>query len=91
MHLKLNHNYSLCFEPHLANGVRLIVFNGDDEWVCRKETLRNLAKFMAAGEGHIFKGRLQIYKNDDVVTVEVKGQRIGIIPSVYLKSLLQLN
>ncbi|RKR80297.1 hypothetical protein BDD43_0393 [Mucilaginibacter gracilis] len=91
MQLKLNHNYSLGFEPHLTNGVRLIVFNGDDEWVCRKETLQNLTKFIAGPEAHVFKGRLQLYKNDDSIAVEVKGQHIGTIALAQLKGLLQIN
>ena len=57
----------------------LIVYKNGIENVCRKETLGNLKRFIQLDDSHLFKGRLQLNKNDGNVGVEVNGKLIGII------------
>ena len=67
--------------------VRFVVHQHQDEWVCRKETPKAIKEFLSQEEARIFKGRLQLYKYKDEISVEVKGSPVGIIS---LKQFLQL-
>jgi hypothetical protein len=58
---------------------RLIIFRGDTELVCRKETFSNLAKFIKGPDTTIFKGRLQLSKTDQDISIVIKGQIAGSI------------
>jgi hypothetical protein len=58
---------------------RLIIFRGDTELVCRKETFSNLVKFIRGPDATIFKGRLQLSKTDQYISIVVKGQIVGSI------------
>ena len=84
----LNEKLTLVFEP-LGKKLRLIIFEGDLELVCRKETLKNLQHFLSASEAHIFKGRLQLSKKENIIEVLVKQKPIGIISSSNFKDLLE--
>ncbi|RZL20725.1 MAG: hypothetical protein EOO96_24720, partial [Pedobacter sp.] len=64
----LNEKLTLVFEP-ADKKVRLIVLQADEELVCRKETIKNLQQFLSAQKAHLFKGRLQLSKNEDVIEV----------------------
>lgn len=88
VHIQLNNTHSLTTEPHIR-GVRLVVLDHGEELVCRKETLKNLRAFMGSDSCRIFKGRLQLYKHQDGITVEVKGNGLGTIPVHVFKQLLQ--
>lgn len=88
MPIKLNSSYSLSSEPHLK-GVRLIVLDNGNEWVCRKESFKKLNSFLSLDGGRIFKGRLQLYKHQNAIAVEVKGNNMGEICVTQLKKLLQ--
>lgn len=55
----LNEKLILSFEPS-GKKIRLIITEADEDIVCRKETLKNLQHFLAAEQGYIFKGRLQL-------------------------------
>lgn len=70
-----------------GSNLRLVVHQHNEEWVCRKETQKVIGEFLSQEEARIFKGRLQLYKYKDEVSVEVKGSPVGIIP---LKQFLQL-
>jgi hypothetical protein len=61
--------------------VRLIVTSNKTELVCRKESFQNLEQFLQSGQQHIFKGRLQLYKDSEDVQVEVKGEILGKVPA----------
>jgi hypothetical protein len=87
MRLQLNDNHYLTTKTHNKR-VRLIVVNNDIEVVCRKETTRNLSQFLTLNEGRIFKGRLQLYKHNDHIAVEVKGVNIGLITRDQLSQLM---
>ena len=87
MLIQLNNNYSLTVQPHLK-GVRLIVLDNGNEYVCRKESFKNLTAFMALTEGQIFKGRLQLHKYHQNITVQVKGKALGTITLDHLKAFI---
>ena len=58
---------------------RLIVYKDGVENVCRKETLKNLVRFMLSDEKRLFEGRLQLVKDAAGIGIEVKGQVAGTI------------
>jgi hypothetical protein len=68
--------------------VRLIVSSDQAELVCRKESFKNLEQFLQSPQQHIFKGRLQLYKNGDEVQVNVKGETLGTVAAVELEKRL---
>jgi hypothetical protein len=63
--------------------VRLVITSNKTELVCRKESFRNLEQFLQSGQ-HIFKGRLQLYKDRSDVQVKVKDEILGKVPAVQL-------
>jgi hypothetical protein len=65
--------------------VRLVIATDETELVCRKESFKNLEQFLQSGQGHIFKGRLQLYKDMNEVSVEIKGEILGKIPAIQLE------
>jgi hypothetical protein len=83
----LNEQLTLKFEPDHKK-VRLVVLQADEELVCRKETIKNLQQFLAEEQAHVFKGRLQLSKNDDVVEVLVKQKSVGTISSITFKNVV---
>ena len=76
----LNEKLILSFEPS-GKKIRLIIIEADEELVCRKETLKNLQHFLAEDQAHLFKGRLQLKKHDDIVEVFIKDKPVAIISS----------
>jgi hypothetical protein len=66
-----------CYNKRL----RLIVFNGTEEWVCHKVSVKYAKAFLEQETAHLFKGRLQLYKKGDAIVVNVKGSDIGLISS----------
>jgi len=77
--LKLNDGHALAIE-NMEKEVRLVLYNNGVENVCRKLTLKTIRHFIQPGENHLFKGRLQLYKNDHHVSVQAKGSIVGKIP-----------
>jgi hypothetical protein len=63
----------------LDKKVRLIVYRDGVENVCRMESAKKLEKFVQSGEGHLFKGRLQLYRQGDEIGVIVKGKIAGTV------------
>lgn len=84
----LSEKLTLGFEP-LGGKLRLIIFETDEELVCRKETIKKLQQFLSVKQAHIFKGRLQLRKNEDVIEVLVKQNSAGIISSNTFKKVLE--
>lgn len=76
--IDLHNDLKLSFEK-LPHTLRLIISKNDVEWVCRKEKLKTLFLFLEAREKSLFKGRLQLFKFDDKIAVQVKNEVIGTI------------
>jgi hypothetical protein len=68
---------------------RLIVYKNGVENVCRKETFGNLNRFILLDEGHLFKGRLQLNKDNTGIGIEVKGKLMGTIKTEEFLSCLK--
>jgi hypothetical protein len=86
--LTLNNQQQLGIEP-LDKRVRLIVYNNGVENVCRKEHIKNLERFIQSGDNHLFKGRLQLHKNDDAIAIKVKGHIVGSVSNEAFKYCLE--
>jgi len=86
--LPLTQNYTFGIEPVTNRRFRLIVYKDGEELVCRKENLQQLQQFLNTDEAKAFKGRLQLYKHNNDVTVEVKGQLIGTLHAADIKACL---
>lgn len=85
--IDLNNNFKLSFE-RLPHTLRLIVSNNNEEWVCRKEKLKNLFSFTKAGKENLFKGRLQLFKSDGKIDIRVKNELIGTVLNEAFKAAL---
>ena len=66
--------------------LRLIVLDNKIELACRKETFGNLQRFIDADDAHAFKGRLQLYKHHNNISVELKGEKLGTIAAGKFKN-----
>ncbi|RWY57212.1 hypothetical protein [Mucilaginibacter gilvus] len=81
-------NLTLLLEP--ANKkFRLVLIDGTQELACRKETRTNLKRFITSTESQLFKGRLQLYKNDDAIIIKLKGEDVGAITLSELEKALE--
>lgn len=78
MGFKLSDALLLEVEP-AGNRVRLVVYNGGVENVCRLESVKNIISFIRGNDIQLFKGRLQLHKADGGIAVVVKGQLEGEI------------
>ena len=61
------------------NNVRIIILHSGEKYVCRIETLTKLREFTEQKEARIFKGRLQLYKEEGLINIIAKGKVAGII------------
>jgi len=77
-HIKLNDQLSFAVGRENKR-LRLIVFDGSHELVCHKASKTELEYFIKAETAHLFKGRLQLDKSDNHITIHVKGTVMGII------------
>jgi hypothetical protein len=84
---KLTGNLFLLTEPDGKN-LRLIISDGVSELACRKETPGNLKRFLGSAETSLFKGRLQLRKNNEALVVVLKGEDIGVIGAEELEKAL---
>jgi len=84
----LNNNFELYFEK-LPHTVRLIVLKNREEWVCRKEKLENLFAFIGVDEERLFKGRLQLFKSDNEIFVQVRDKTIGAFSNQTFEGVLK--
>lgn len=62
--------------PHQKK-LRLVVFNKNEEYVCRIESKNKLHHFLEEDDTRLFKGRLQLIKNQDKIAIQVKGKIVG--------------
>ncbi|MCZ4222708.1 hypothetical protein [Pedobacter rhodius] len=85
--IDLQTDLKLSFEK-LPHNVRLIVLKNDKEWVCKKEKLGRLFYFAEADEEHLFNGRLQLFKNEHKINIQVKNEFIGTISNETFKQVL---
>ncbi|MBC6110356.1 hypothetical protein ACFOG5_05745 [Pedobacter fastidiosus] len=74
----LTNGFKLSFEK-LPNTIRLIILKDDEEWVCHKEKLKNLFSFLEVDIKNLFKGRLQLFKFDNRIDIQVKNKHISSI------------
>jgi len=88
--LKLKNGYSFAIENEPGK-VRLVVYNNGVENVCHKSTLKNLRQFIQSGDNHLFKGRLQLYKDEVGISVMVKGNIVGEISMEDFTNYLQVT
>jgi hypothetical protein len=79
--IKINNGLNLGLERD-EKKIRLVVLDKKKELACRKETFSNLHKFIAAKDAHAFKGRLQLFKQDEHISVEVKGEKLGAVAAI---------
>jgi hypothetical protein len=85
--LKLNSQLSLGIESY-TGGLRLMVFDQDEVWVCHKVRVKVLKDFLKMEKGHLFKGRLQLDKSGNDVLVSIKNNKTRIIPAADLEELI---
>lgn len=85
--INLNNRLSFSVEPHNSK-LRFVVHENGNESVCRIEGKSSIQQFLASEEARIFKGRLQLYKYKKEITVEVKGEPIGILSTKEFAELL---
>jgi hypothetical protein len=85
--LKLNSNCTLGVEID-DKRVRLIVYRGNDEWVCRKTNLDEINRFLKGAEPTLFKGRLQLLKDQDTIIIKVKNDIAGVVGGEVVRSFL---
>lgn len=83
----LSEKLTLSFEPR-GKKVRLIISEADEELVCRQETLRKLGDFVAVEQLHIFRGRLQLKKNNDIIEIIMNHKPIAIVSANNFKETL---
>lgn len=86
--ISLNNNFKLSFEK-LAHTIKIIVSKNDEEWVCRKEKLKNLFLFLEMDKKYIFKGRLQLFKLGDRIDIQVKHSVVGTISKESFEKVLK--
>jgi len=86
--LTLEHGFSFAIEQH-EKQARLIVYKDGVENVCRRETFKNLERFIRSDSERIFKGRLQLYKNNGEIVIEVKGKIAGKMTTEDFRSYLE--
>ena len=74
--------------PHQEK-LRLVVFNNDEEYVCRIESKKKLYQFLEGNDATLFKGRLQLIKNQDDIAIQVKGRILGELSIEAFRELLK--
>jgi hypothetical protein len=76
--LKLKDDFIMRIVPY-NNKVKLIIIRNNEEYVCRMEMLHKLKEFTELKEARIFRGRLQLFKEEGLINVIAKGEVAGII------------
>lgn len=85
--IRLNNTLGFSVEPY--NGkLRFVVYENNNEHVCRIERKKAIDTFLLADTESIFKGRLQLHKQENEIAVEVKGEVVGRIPLSSFKIML---
>lgn len=90
MHIiKLKNGHTLSIENDTKK-LRLIVYINGVENVCRKSTKKELSSFIQSNEDQLFKGRLQLIKDEVGISIWVKGKNEGEISAADLLNYLQI-
>jgi len=87
--ISLSTGHSFAIERY-EKRLRLIVYKNGEEYVCRKESRKLFNDFLNANEAKAFKGRLQLSKHNNDITVEVKGEVIGMVSAADMKNYLTM-
>ncbi len=74
--------------PHQEK-LRLVIFKNDEEYVCRIESKKKLHQFLEENDARLFKGRLQLIKNQDDIAIQVKGRILGELSIEAFRELLK--
>ncbi len=74
--IDLNDEQELLLEGSAAK-LRLVLLESGVEQACRQSSLRELTSFLAESETALFKGRLQLHKQDDQLEVWLKNSAVG--------------
>ncbi len=70
----------ITLETEIEDGkLRLFITKDNVEWVCHKTTLKEINRFLAGEERSLFKGRLQLIKDQDNILIKVKNEIVGVI------------
>ena len=86
--IQLNDAFTFAVEAH--NGkLRFVVYEHNSECVCRIERRKAIELFLESTTASIFKGRLQLHKQNHEIAVEVKGEVIGIVECGLLNNLVE--
>lgn len=90
----LTHELTSSFSIRIESAnqrLRLVVLKDDCEFICRKESLKNLKGFLSGDTDRLFKGRLQLHRSADEILVEAKKEVIGKINAEDFQRLLAVN
>ncbi len=88
--IEFNPVYSFAIEC-ADKKIRLVLYKDQAEYVCRKERASTLKKYISSGEGHLFKGRLQLYKHRDRINIIARNEIIGTLSADQMAELCKLN
>lgn len=71
---------NIILETEIEDGkLRLIITKNNEELVCHKATLKEINQFLAGEERSLFKGRLQLIKDQENILIKVKNEIMGVI------------
>jgi hypothetical protein len=85
--LKINDLFSIGVESENKK-LRLIIFSNGDEYICHKTTSGELTRFFNSDTEQLFRGRLQLLKNNDNILVKIKDNIEGAVSSKDLNNLI---
>ena len=68
--------------------IRLIIYKNDAELACRKTSLKEIDRFLVGAEPSLFKGRLQLLKDQGNILIKVKTDIVGVTSQEILRNLL---
>lgn len=85
--IKLNDQLSFSVEQE-EKRLRLIVSNDQEELVCHKSNRNEIERFFRTENNHLFKGRLQLGKNGNHISIIVKDKIAGVINLVEFERLV---
>lgn len=68
--------------------LRIIILKQQEEMACRKESKKKLEKFIQSEGATIFKGRIQLVSEKEIIRIYLKKIGIGSITKADFSSLL---
>lgn len=85
--IEINKNIWFCADAENKK-IRLSLNDGREDLACRREFPSKLLRFIDGDDGHLFKGRLQLYKEVDMISILFKGQPMGQLNATNFSLLL---